>query len=194
MAEEPENRNLVQLLQKGDVAAFDALFEIYSPKLFGFAMKYFRNEGEAEELVQDVFVRVWEHRLSIKTEHSFKSWLFTIALNNVRKYFNKKAVSLRYLESLNHDSELFANEMMPDDDYDSILQKINSIIAAMPPRRRDIFMKSKMEGMSSKEIAAALNISPGAVDNQVSEALKFIRLRLVDQNVSILLFAVLFVY
>jgi RNA polymerase sigma-70 factor (ECF subfamily) len=84
--------------------------------------------------------------------------------------------------------------MIPDDDYDSVLRKINAIITLMPPRRREIFIKSKMEGKSSKEVAKELNISPGSVDNQVSEALKFIRLRLGSENATILLFAVLFVY
>jgi RNA polymerase sigma-70 factor (family 1) len=170
--------NLVRLLQKGNVAAFDTLFEVYSPKLFGFAMKYFKNEGDSEELVQDVFVQVWEHRQSLKSELSFKSYLFTIALNQIRKHFNKKAIFLRYLESLRQDPELTYNETIQNDYYESTLQQVNLIIEQMPPRRREIFLKSKLEGRSSKEVAAELNISAGTVDNQVSEALRFIRERL----------------
>ena len=192
MAETGKNRNLVQLLQKGNVAAFDSLFEVYSPKLFGFALKYFKNETDAEELVQEVFVKVWENRATLKSELSFKSYLFTIALNQIRKHFNKKATSLRYLDSLQYDPEF--SDQVANDDYETTLRQIYLILDQMPERRREIFQKSKLEGKSSKEVALELNISPGTFYNQVSEALRFIRSRLKTENLSLLLFAVLFIY
>ncbi len=194
MTEKRDDHTLVQLLQKGNVAAFDSLFEVYSQKLFGFALKYFKNEADAEELVQDIFVKVWKNRQTLKSELSFKSYLFTIALNQIRKHFNKKATSLRYLESLQNEPEFAENQAINDDNYESVLFQINLIIEQIPPRRREIFMKSKMEGKSSKEIAAELNISAGTVDNQVSEALRFIRTQLKSENITLLLFVVLFVY
>jgi len=190
MIEKQNDQELVKLLQRSNAEAFDSLFEVYSSKLFGFAFKYFRNETDAEELVQDVFVKVWENRQALKSEHSFKSYLFTIALNQIRKYFNKKAASLRYLESLQNDT--FSSEQANTDNFEAALQKLNLIIDQMPARRREIFIKSKLEGKSSKEAAAELNISPGTVDNQVSEALKFIRNRMNSGNVDLVLFMVLF--
>jgi RNA polymerase sigma-70 factor (family 1) len=194
MVEKHDDNNLIQSLQKGNVAAFDSLFEVYSPKLYGFALKYFKNEGDSEELVQEVFVKVWENRQKLKSELSFKSYLFTIALNQIRKHFNKKATSLRYIQSLQQDTEFENIQPIYDYNYESILQQINLIIEQMPPRRREIFLKSKLEGKSSKEIATELNISAGTVDNHVSEALRFIRSRLTNKNLALLLFAVLFVY
>ncbi len=190
MSERNEDHNLVHLLQKGDVVAFDSLFEFYSPKLFGFALKYLKNESDSEELVQDVFVQVWEHRESLKSALSFKSYLFTIALNQIRKFFNKKAISLRYIESLKSDPE---TDDAQNENYEAVLQQVNLIIEKLPQRRREIFFKSKIEGKSAKEIAAELNISAGTVDNQVSEALRFIRTQLGKENLSLLLFAVLFI-
>lgn len=192
MTETGSDNHLVELLQKGNVAAFDSLFEVYSPKLYGFALKYFKNETDTEELVQEVFVKVWENRQSLKSELSFKSYLFTIALNQIRKYFNKKATSLRYLESLQNDPEV--SDQVSTDDYETTLCQIYQIIEQMPIRRREIFTKSKLEGKSSKEVALELNISSGTVDNQVSEALRFIRSQLKTGNLGLLLFAVLFVY
>lgn len=192
MTEKTSDQSLVQSLQKGNVQAFDSLFEVYSPKLYGFALKYFKNESDAEELVQEVFVKVWENRNSLKSEHSFKSYLFTIALNIIRKHFNKKATALRYLESLSHEPE-FADQSAAEN-YEATLRLIYQIIDQMPERRREIFTRSKFEGKSAKEIAEELNISAGTVDNQVSEALRFIRTRLKSENLSLILFAVLFVY
>ena len=192
MPEKHTDQNLVDLLQKGNVAAFDSLFAVYSPKLFGFANKYFQNVQDSEELVQEVFVKVWENRKSLKSEHSFKSYLFTIALNQIRKHFNKKATSLRYLESIKNDPEF--SDQLTTDEYETTLRQIYQIIDQMPERRREIFTKSKLEGKSSKEVALELNISAGTVDNQVSEGLRFIRTHLNSENLAMLLFAVLFVY
>ena len=194
MAEISNDHNLVQLLQKGNVAAFDSLFEGYSQKLFWFAFKYFKTESDAEELVQEVFVKIWETRQTLKSELSFKSYLFTIALNQIRKHFNKKAISLRYLETLHNEPEYTYNQGANDDNYESALLQINLIIGQMPPRRREIFIKSKFEGISSKEIATELNISAGTVDNQVSDALRFVRSHLKTESFSLLLFAVLYIY
>lgn len=194
MIEKHDDHNLVQLLQKGNVAAFDSLFEVYSPKLYSFALKYFKNESDSEELVQEVFVQVWEHRLMLKSEFSFKSYLFTIALNQIRKHFKKKAITLRYLESLQKDPETADIQTIQNDNYESVLKAINLIIGQMPPRRLEIFMKSKLEGKRSKEIAAELHISVGTVDNQVSESLRFIRSKLRNEDFAMLLFAVLYLY
>jgi RNA polymerase sigma-70 factor (ECF subfamily) len=194
MSEKIDDQTLVQQLQKGNVDAFDSLFEEYSHRMFGFAMKYFKNETGSEELVQEVFVKVWGNRKSLKTEHSFKSYLFTIALNQVRKHFNKKAISLRYLESLKHETEQSVVATIQTEDYEVAVQQLNVLISQMPPRRQEIFRKSKLEGKSSKEIAAELNISPGTVDNQVSEALRFLRQRIKPENISILLFLMLFLF
>lgn len=192
MSEGKNDRELIKLLQKGNVEAFDSLFEVYGSKLFGFAVKYFKNEADAEELVQEVFVKVWENRQTLKSELSFKSYLFTIALNQIRKYFNKKAASLRYLETIQNNPEF--SEDLSTDEYESALSRIYQIINQMPVRRLEIFTKSKLEGKNAKEVAAELNISPGTVDNQVSEALRFIRSQLKTENLTLLLFAFLFVF
>jgi RNA polymerase sigma-70 factor (ECF subfamily) len=193
MAEKRDDNGLVRLLKKGNVLAFDSLFQVYSPKLYGFALKYLKNETDAEELVQEVFVIVWENRQMLKSELSFKSYLFTIALNKIRKHFNQKATSLRYIETLNYESEVTDSQLIHDN-FESVLQQINLIIEQMPQRRREIFVKSKLEGKSSKEIAVELDITTGTVDNQVSDALRFIRSQLKKENIALLLFVVLFVY
>lgn len=194
MAEKKDNQNLVRLLQKGNVAAFDSLFEVYSSRLYTFALKYLKSESDAEELVQEVFIKVWENRKSLKTELSFKAYLFKISLNLIRRHFNKKAITLRYFESLQHDRPINNDPLLNNEDYETVIQRINLIIEEMPPRRREIFIKSKMDGKSSKQIAAELGISSGTVDNHISEAIQQLRSRLKSENIIHLLFAVLFIF
>ncbi|MGE5394873.1 MAG: RNA polymerase sigma factor [Candidatus Saccharibacteria bacterium] len=194
MAEKEDNQNLVRLLQKGNVAAFDSLFEVYSSRLYTFALKYLKSESDAEELVQEVFIKVWENRKSLKTELSFKAYLFKISLNLIRRHFNKKAITLHYFESLQHDRPINNDPLLNNEDYETVIQRINLIIEEMPPRRREIFIKSKMDGKSSKQIAAELGISSGTVDNHISEAIQQLRSRLKSENIIHLLFAVLFIF
>lgn len=194
MVKKEGNHELVRLLQKGNVAAFDSLFAIYSVRLYGFALKYLKNETDAQELVQEVFIKVWENRKSLKSELSFRSYLFTISFNNIRKHFNKKATALRYLESLHNDAFPQSPETLDNEDYESLMLRINSLIDEMPPRRREIFIKSKMEGKSSKQIAAELGISSGTVDNHISEAIHQLRSQLKNENILCLLLAVLYIF
>lgn len=186
------NENLVEQLKKGDAEAFDTLFGEYGQKLFGFALKYLKSEAEAEELVQEVFVRVWENRKSLKSEYSFKSYLYTIALNQIRKFFNKQANALRYLTEVKNNDSLLDNNTVDSIDYASVLEHIDELIEKLPERKKLIFIKSRKEGKSSKEIAAELQITVGAVDNQISDAMKIIRETLKNENLSILLFLALF--
>lgn len=183
---------LVEQLKRGDVEAFDALFDEYSQKLFGFALKYLKSEVEAKELVQEVFVRVWENRKSLKSDYSFKSYLYTIALNQIRKFFNKRANALRYLTEVKTDDSFLDTNTVDSIDYASVLERIDELIEKLPERKKLIFIKSRKEGKSSKEIAAELQITVGAVDNQISDAMKIIRETLKNENLSILLFLALF--
>lgn len=191
--QEPVNTGrLVEQLKRGDAAAFDALFEEYGQKLYGFAFRYLKSEHETEELVQEVFVRIWENRKFLKTEYSFKSYLFTIALNHIRKFFNKKAISLRYITEAKGGNLDLDNSTVESIDYASILEQIDRIVEKLPERKKLIFLKSRKEGKSSKEIAEELQITVGTVDNQVSDALRIIRDALKDENLAILLFLALF--
>jgi len=184
--------NLVHRLKVDDASAFDELFELYGQKLYSFALKYFKSESEAEELVQEVFVRLWENRRSLKSDYSFKSYLYTIALNQIRKFFNRRAVSLRYLSQLQNESFESDNQTADSIDYASVLKRIDEIVETFPERKKQIFLKSRKEGKTSKEIAAELNITPGTVDNQISDALSMIREILKKDDMAVLLFLALF--
>lgn len=183
---------LVGRLKKDDVAAFDSLFNTYGTKLFAFAQKYLKSESESEELVQDVFVKIWENRKNLKTDLSFKSYLFTIALNQIRKHFNKRATALEYLQQVQGVETELDNHVVEAIDYASVLKRIEEIVEQFPERKKQIFQKSRSEGKSSKEIAAELGIAIGTVDNQISEALRIIRETLKKEDLAFLLFLALF--
>ena len=81
---------LVKQLRKGDLAAFDSLFNTYNKKLFYFAKGYLKSTEDAEGLVQEVFIKIWENRSTLKEHLSFNSYLYTITYNSILKFFRKK--------------------------------------------------------------------------------------------------------
>lgn len=182
---------LVRNLSKGNLLAFNTLYKEYSGRLYRFALGYLKSEPEAEELVQEVFTIIWEKRADLKEELSFKSFLFTIAFNIIRKHFRTKAYLSEYFKTgISDDLDMQTSQKIT---YDSLYQYITELVNQLPQRRKEIFMKSRFEGHSIKEIADELKISHKTVENQLTDALKFIRTNLNRESVPVLLFFVLFV-
>ena len=182
---------LVKSLSKGNILAFNTLFREYSGRLYRFANGYLRSEELSEELVQEVFTRVWENRKSIKSEYSFKSYLFTIAFNIIKKHFRREAYISEYLKTKGADD--FDLETTETVNYNSLLQYVLQIADQLPARRKEIFIKSRFEGLSIKEIAKELNISHKTVENQLTDALRFIRNNIRKESIPVLLFLALFI-
>jgi RNA polymerase sigma-70 factor (ECF subfamily) len=169
---------LVGRLQKGDVEAFDLLYDKYSGKLYAFGLKYLRSTDEAEELVQMVFLRIWENYKTLDKESSFKSYIFTIAYNDICKLFRRRSYRQKFIEDTIYDNSQLTSESEDRIDSRSLLERVHAIIEKLPERQKTIFLKSRKEFKSTIEIAEEFGLSPGTVDNYVSESLKFIRYHL----------------
>jgi len=181
---------LVRNLSKGNLLAFNSLYKEYSGRLYRFAVGYLKSDEEAEELVQEVFTIIWEKRKELKEELSFKSFLFTIAFNIIRKHFRTKTYMSEYFKSgTNDDLDTQTSDKIS---YDSLYKYINELVDQLPERRRSIFIKSRFEGHTIMEISKELNISHKTVENQLTDALKFIRTNLNRENLPALLFFILF--
>jgi RNA polymerase sigma-70 factor (ECF subfamily) len=184
----PSDIELVLELQKGDVEAFDLIYEKYARELYGFTLKYLKSVEETEELVQTVFLKVWENHKILRKESSFKSYLFTIAYNEICNIFKRRSLLQKFISqqlTKNSQTSSVTDELI---DYGSMLEQVNLIIAKLPERQKTIFQKSRLEGKTSKEIANELGLSSGTVDNYISESMKFIRSCLQDKSLSIFLF------
>jgi RNA polymerase sigma-70 factor (ECF subfamily) len=126
-----------------------------------------------------------------KKELSFKSYLFTIAFNIIRRHFRAKAQLYEFLESrIREDLDLDTSEKIS---YDSLHQYITELVNQLPDRRKIIFIKSRFDRLSIKEISEELNISHKTVENQLTSALKFLRSRINRENICVLLFFSLFI-
>ena len=183
---------VVKNLSNGNLLAFNTLFKEYSGRLYRFANSYLKSDAESEELVQEVFTIIWEKRTGLKAELSFKSYLFTIAFNIIRKHFRTKVYFAEYLKSgITSDLDLQTSEKIT---YDSLQKYITEIANQLPARRKEIFIKSRFEGLSVKEISDELNISHKTVENQLTDALRFIRTNLNRESLYVVLFFTLYLF
>lgn len=181
---------LVRELVKGNILAFNTLFREYSKRLYAFAYGYLKSEAESEELVQEVFTIVWSKRAYLKEELSFKSFLFTISFNIIRKHFRSKAHLSEYLRSgLIDEADMQTTGLIS---YNSLYQFVISLVEKMPEKRKQIFIRSRFEGQSIKEISEEFGISHKTVENQISSALKFIKEGLKNEGFQAVLFFMLF--
>lgn len=182
---------LVEKLQNGDIEAFDQIFKKYSDRLFGFTLSYLKAKEESEGLVQNVFLKVWENRNSLKKESSLKSYLFTIAYHEMCQIFRKKHMHEKFLEESKNSVHSTIN-LQEQIEYKATLEQINNLIEQLPEKQKIIFKKSRVEGKTSKEIAKEMNLATGTIDNQISAALKFLRSKITENNFALLLFFVIF--
>lgn len=182
---------LVKKLSKGDLLAFNTLFKEYSGRIYRFAVGYLKSEAEAEDLVQEVFMIIWEKRAELKVELSFKSFLFTITFNLIKKHFRTKAQISKYLKTeISDDVDMQTSHEIT---YASLNQNIIRLVNLLPKRRKEIFIKSRFKGQNIKEIAEEMKISHKTVENQLTQALKFLRIHLHQENILTILLFVLFI-
>ena len=190
----PTDNELVEKLRRGDVNAFDQVYLKYAGRLYAFSLKYLKSKEEAEELVQSVFLKVWENQRNLKSDSSFKSYLFTIAYNEICNLFRQRSYLRKFIESSLISNHEASGETEAQIDAQFVQEQVNRILTKLPEKQRIIFMKSRQEGKSTKDIAAELGLSAGTVDNYLSDALKFIRNHLKDKNLAGLIFISLLIY
>lgn len=167
--------DLISGLKNGDHYSFQKIFEYYSTPLFKFAFGYLKSKEIAEDVVQEVFLKIWNNRKNIKTNTSFQSYLFTIALNTVRKYFNKLSLQNEFKHHILIDISKNQIDFDKNSDFQSLLDKLDDLINRMPEKRREVFIKKKYEEKSLKEIAEELTITTKTVEYHITEAMKYLK-------------------
>lgn len=192
MQSAPCDNELVERLQKGDIEAFDLLYDKYSGKLYAFGLKYLRSAPEAEELVQSVFLKVWGNYKNLNKELSFKSYLFTIAYNEICNLFRERNYHRKFIDDTLLKESKSSSRIEDCIDLQLVLDRVRKIVDRLPERQKEIFLKSRQDGKSTKQIADELGLSPGTIDNYISASLKFIRSRLHRENLTVFLLLVLF--
>jgi RNA polymerase sigma-70 factor, ECF subfamily len=193
LKKERSNNDLIKLLKKGDICAFDAVYERYCKRMYGFVIRYIKQEEDAEEIVQEVFLKIWESRKKIDTYSSFDSFIFTIAYNTTISLLRKRVNEKKYLEHLQLRQQITnADEIIDEIHFKQIKEQLKSTLNQLTPRQREIFLLSREEGFTHEEIAKRLNISTNTVKNHLVTTLAFLRSKIGKSMITGMLFFYLF--
>lgn len=169
---------------KASKAAFREVYDKYWEDLFQAAYKRTRDAGDASDLVQDLFISLWDHPERLQQEEDLGAYLFVALRNRIFNYFEKKTVRLNYLlaqpfKPVESEEAIFSNIRTRE-----IKACVAAAISAMPPRMKEIYILSREQHLSIAEIAGLLGLSPQTVKNQLHTALGKIRTQLNDNGLS----------
>jgi RNA polymerase sigma-70 factor (ECF subfamily) len=174
-------QNLLARVKASDKAAFEALFHTYQPILFRQIWYKSHDTDLAQDIVQETFVRVWQHRTSLKPTHSFLTYIVTISMNVLKDHWKREDVRLKYRDDVPRPS--LSEHDHPEESLRLRLleERITDIVNEyFPDRCRTIFILSRIDGKTNAEIAHLLHISQKTVENQLYHALKVLRRQLAE--------------
>ena len=171
----PEERYIIEGLISGRESAYRQLFEQYYQRLVVFAYKYLEDLDSARDVVQDLFVDLYESRLGLSIQTSLKSYLYSAVRNRCLNQIKHEQVKQKHRnmgESEANVSDPGLEEMM---DAVELEAKVYEIVSGLPERCRQIYLLSRVEGRPNKEIADELKLSIRTVETQITKALKSLR-------------------
>ncbi|NWJ52090.1 MAG: RNA polymerase sigma-70 factor [Bacteroidetes bacterium] len=178
---------LFNKMKEGDQHAFNFIFTKHYSDLVNFAMVYLKEVSEAEEIVQNVFLKLWEEREEIDIHSSLKAYLMNCIKNRCLDYFKHQRIIERYNDRISKSQEQYIEEADKYLMLSELEKQINSTINLLPSTCKNIFNMSRIEGKKNREIAEELNISIKTVEANIGRALKVLRANLVDYLVLLVL-------
>lgn len=180
------DNTLVQELRNDSEEAFRALFDHYGKKVYHYCLKMVKQSEDAEELLHDVFLRIWQFRKQIDPAANFEVFLFTVARNHLLNFARKRllavVVSPEQLAALALPAE--ENDHLS---YKEVYLQYRQVLDTLPARSREVFVLSREQGLSNKEIAQQLGISVRTVETHVYNVLSVMKAELRDPYILLVL-------
>lgn len=188
----PINNKTIKKFKEGDGEAFDTIYRHYSKNMFHFVMGLVKNNDISKDLVQEVFVILWEKRGHVDPNLNLDNYIFTITYNCIRKFFRKKLVETKFIDHLLSNSPEIIESADETVIYNELHELAIRTIENLPPKRKIVYKLSRQEGLKIREIASKLNISTRTAENHLAKALKYLKGQLSGFSLVIILFFHLF--
>ncbi|BAU54062.1 RNA polymerase sigma factor [Mucilaginibacter gotjawali] len=172
------DHELTGLLKTGDRAAFTEIYQRYKWVLFLHALKRIRDREQAKDIIQELFTTLWDRRNDLELRTHLSGYLYTSVRNRIIKSFAHQQVESDYINSLvasvNEDNCITDHKVRQSNLAALIEKEINEL----PEKMREVFLLSRKQNLSHKEIAFQLGIEESTVKRQISNALKILRVKL----------------
>jgi len=172
-----DEKHIIKELCNGSHEAFSRLFESYKKRIYGFLYNMLHSHEDVEDLLQLVFVKIWESRATMKHELSLDAYVFKIAKNSALNLLRQKTYRLLLEKQLIDTLKVSEDGEIPLIDND-LKRHLDLLIADIPERRREIFLLHYKQELTYKKIAEQLNISENTVDTQIRHARNYLRKQL----------------
>jgi len=166
---------IIDKLKNKELAIFEQIFNEYFTPLTYFCYKYIENKQASEDIVQELFVKLWQHSETLEINISLKNYLYRWAANSSLNYLKHQKIKLKYQHFVEKELE---NQIQEADDKlatSELEEKLTNAINKLPEKCREVFILSRYENLKYQEIADKLQISVKTVENQISKALKTLR-------------------
>ncbi len=170
---------LLQQLAEGNRNAFRALYDLHRDKLFYYTLKLTDSRQLAEDILQEVFIRVWQHRETLKEIRSLDAWIFTVAKNQVLNGFRRASLERSILATM--ESAEAIDPVTQSINYKDTNRFLQEAINRLPPQQKMIYRLRQEQGLKNQEIAHQLNISPLTVKKHIAQASRSLRILLEKQ-------------
>lgn len=184
-------KEILKNLIKGDIMSYEEVFKIYNKKIYSFSFRYLKDREEAESVVQEVFLKLWENCKKLDKNSNLNAWLFTVTFNTIRKRFRKMTLEKKFVENYSALQGENSNEISEIEYYD-LLDRAAHLIDKMPPRQKKVFLLRKDNELSSSEIAKQLKLSKKTVENHLNRARTFLKKAMNEEGLLSVLFYWLF--
>jgi RNA polymerase sigma-70 factor (ECF subfamily) len=168
---------LIASLQQGNISAFEAIYNEYWPRLYGYVFNRLKNKEVSEEIIQEVFFSLWSKHATIDFTHSLSAYLFTAVKYQIFNYIKSDQVRKAYASSFSlHREKLADNSNEENIAATDLKDAVEKEISRLPEKCQQVFRMSRLEHLSVRDIASTLNISHKTVENHLTKALRQLRI------------------
>jgi RNA polymerase sigma-70 factor (family 1) len=167
---------LFRQIAEGNEQAYTQIFHSFTPKLYSFLLKITRDEQLARELLQDTFLKLWQHRAELQRVEQPAAWLYKVASNTALQHLRQQTTRQRIQQAYNKEvtgsDNRTGESVLETKEMTTLLQQA---VESLPEKRRQIYLMSRQQGMRHAEIAEQLHLSVQTVKNQLGTAITQIR-------------------
>jgi len=164
----------------------DHILKIYEKRIYAFFLKNIKIPAVAEDLTQDVLMKLWIRRKTLQDVHNMESFVFTIAKHHVIDHLRKARTNQNYKEALAKQIKIEQPRALDNIIYKEYTTMLEEVLDELPPRQKEVFQLSRLNGLTHDEIATRLNISNKTVRNHLFEALQYIRARINTDSITLM--------
>ena len=175
-------------LAESNPAAIEELYNFYYPRLYNFSKSFLKLDDGIDDILQEVFIRIWQNRNKINTSETFNSFIFTITRNLLLNELRSRFSNQKMKEKVGKLAVPIEYSFIEQSEYHDLKEKVDRSINELPVRQKEIFTLSRINGFSHKEIAEKLNITTKTVEFHIAKSIVLLRKRLLNFELASVLF------